>query len=209
MTERVATGPDAVTESILNQKAIPVVRSSSVGTARESCAALIAAGLSVIELTATTPGWRELLCSLVAEYPTATIGMGTVTNGADAEAALGLGAAFLVSPYPAPDARRAATAAGTLFIGGGFTPAEVAASSAFGLCKLFPAHLGGVTYLTTLTAILPHARIMPTGGIRISDVSTWLAHGAAAVGLGSDLASAPDLDATIDELTHQLKPRSE
>ncbi|QNE48354.1 bifunctional 4-hydroxy-2-oxoglutarate aldolase/2-dehydro-3-deoxy-phosphogluconate aldolase [Glaciihabitans sp. INWT7] len=178
---------------------------TSVDAAQENCSQLIAAGLSVIELTTTTPGWRELLGTLVSENPTAVIGLGTVTNAENADAACELGASFLVSPYPAPEARRVARDAGRLFVGGGITPAEVAASAAYGLCKLFPAHLGGIAYLKSLTAIMPTAMIMPTGGVRISEVGRWLASGAAAVGLGSDLSSAPDLDAAIGELAVQLK----
>ena len=158
----------------------------------------------MIELTATTPGWQELLREVVREHPTATIGMGTIRAAEDAAAACDAGAAFLVTPFPVPEAQKAAEAAGTLLIGGGFTPAEISAASERGLCKLFPAHLGGVTYLKTLKAILPGARIMPTGGIAIGDVASWLQAGAAAVGIGSDLVNAPDLDAAIAELRRQV-----
>jgi 2-dehydro-3-deoxyphosphogluconate aldolase/(4S)-4-hydroxy-2-oxoglutarate aldolase len=190
--------------AILRQGAVPVLRAPSAEIAYERCAKLIGAGLEVIELTATTPGWQELVRSIVAEFPSAVIGVGTMASAAEAEAACSAGAGFLVSPFPADDARRVAATNETLFVGGAFTPAEVAASSAHGLCKLFPAHLGGVQYLKSLTAILPGARIMPTGGIALTEVATWLRLGAVAVGVGGDLTTAPDLDAAAAALQQQV-----
>jgi 2-dehydro-3-deoxyphosphogluconate aldolase/(4S)-4-hydroxy-2-oxoglutarate aldolase len=126
--------------------------------------------------------------------------MGTVVTAADAETALAGGAAFLVSPYPAPPVRGVADAAGALFVEGGMTPGEVAAAASHGVAKLFPAHVGGLQYLRTLLSVLPGARIMPTGGIAVADVPAWLAAGALAVGVGSDLYGADDLDAKLAEL---------
>ncbi|MFF2486146.1 hypothetical protein ACFVSU_07100 [Microbacterium sp. NPDC058062] len=97
-----------------------------------------------------------------------------------------------------------ARAAGIRLISCGFTPREVAEAAEFGICKLFPAHVGGMEYLKTLRAILPHARIMPTGGVGVGDVASWLRAGAAAVGVGSDLTAHPDLDLAISMLRTQV-----
>jgi 2-keto-3-deoxy-6-phosphogluconate aldolase len=43
---------------------------------------------------------------------------------------------------------------------------------------------------------------MPTGGIALTDVATWLCSGA--VGVGGDLATAPDLDAAAAALQQQV-----
>ena len=71
------------------------------------------------------------------------------------------------------------------FIEGGFTPAEVAAAAGRGIAKLFPAHVGGPAYLRSLLAVMPGAKIMPTGGIPLAHVQSWLDAGALAVGIGS------------------------
>jgi len=198
-------GDPAVAEAaIVRQGAVPVLRDSDADRVHAHAERLIGAGLTVVELTATTPEWPELLRTLTAQFPSATIGVGTITSPDDAAIACEGGAGFLVSPFPAEAARAASSVARTLFVGGGFTPAEIAASSRSGLCKLFPAHLGGVAYLKTLTAILPRARIMPTGGIAVAEVSDWLSAGAVAVGVGSDLSNAPDLDAAVAELAKQV-----
>lgn len=196
--------PQHVEGALVEQGGIPVVRAASADRAFDVCRRLVGAGLRVVELTTTTPGWHELLVELVRAEPAAVLGMGTVANADQAAAACEAGAAFLVSPFPAEGARRVSAAAGKLFVEGGFTPGEVAAASGRGLCKLFPAHLGGTTYLRTLTAILPGARIMPTGGIAVADVSAWLRAGATAVGVGGELTNAPDLEAAAAELTRQV-----
>ncbi len=113
--------------------------------------------------------------------------MGTVTTAAAAELAIELGAAFLVSPYPAPAVADVAEAAGALFMEGGFTPDQIAAACERGVAKLFPAHLGGIQYLRSLLSVLPGTRIVPTGGIGPDDVEAWLEAGAFAVG-GTDFA---------------------
>ena len=119
--------------------------------------------------------------------------MGTMTTVADAERALAGGAQFLVSPWPVPAVRPVADEAGVAFLEGACTPAELADAVSRGPVKLFPAHLGGPSYLRSMLAVLPGARIVPTGGIRLGDVGAWLAAGAAAVGVGSDLAAPGDV----------------
>lgn len=163
-----------------SQKVVPVIRGAS---ALDTAQRLLASGMSVIELTTTIPSWTSVLSQVRSEHPKATIGVGTLTTASDAQAAQDAGADFLVSPWPAPAVRAVARVP---FIEGGFTPAEVAAASRHGVAKLFPAHVGGPTYLRSLLAVLPGARIIPTGGIHPSEVDEWLAAGALAVGIGAD-----------------------
>ena len=195
--------------AILRQRAIPVVRAPDPGDAFALCERLVTAGIEVIELTTTIPGWEELLSAVNRDLTSAIVGMGTVVDEDAAERAASAGARFLVSPFPSAAARDAADRQNILFIGGGFSPAEIADASRYGICKLFPAHVGGPAYLKTLRGILPDARIMPTGGVRLSEVSTWLRAGAAAVGVGSDLYGAPDLDAAVAELARQVNEGDE
>jgi 2-dehydro-3-deoxyphosphogluconate aldolase/(4S)-4-hydroxy-2-oxoglutarate aldolase len=69
--------------------------------------------------------------------------------------------------------------------------------------KLFPAGLGGPGYLAALRGPFPDVRFVPTGGIRVSDVPTWLEGGAVCVGLGSSLVggSPPRTRADLDRIT--------
>jgi 2-dehydro-3-deoxyphosphogluconate aldolase / (4S)-4-hydroxy-2-oxoglutarate aldolase len=149
--------------------------------------------LNLIEFTATTAGWAEAVSAARGQWPQLVIGAGTLRTEADAEQAVQAGAEFLVSPLPAPGVRAVAERSGLPFVEGGFTPAEIAAAAAMGPAKLFPAHVGGPAYLRSLLAVLPGAAIVPTGGIRLDDVAQWLAAGAVAVGVGSDLTADDDV----------------
>jgi 2-dehydro-3-deoxyphosphogluconate aldolase/(4S)-4-hydroxy-2-oxoglutarate aldolase len=179
--------PRDVADSIGAARLLPILRLATADAAARLARELAGAGMNALELTATTPGWEELLGGLKAELPLVVLGMGTLTTAADAERAVAAGADFLVSPHAAPEVRRVASAAGILLVEGGFSPGEVAAAAAHGPAKLFPASVGGPAYLRSLLAIMPEASIIPTGGVRVDDVPAYLAAGAFAVGVGSAL----------------------
>lgn len=179
-------------------RVIPVLRAQRADDALAAARRLVEVGATAIELTTTTPGWLTVLQTLREAVPDVLLGMGTVTSAAAADEALGAGAAFLVSPGLAPEARDVAEQAGALFVEGALTPTEMneaVARSATGLVKLFPAHVGGPAYLRSLTTVLPEARVIPTGGVALDRVGDWFAAGAVAVGVGSDLTAAGDLRA--------------
>ncbi|MCB5182980.1 bifunctional 4-hydroxy-2-oxoglutarate aldolase/2-dehydro-3-deoxy-phosphogluconate aldolase [Streptomyces antimicrobicus] len=181
---------------IAAQRLLPVLRDRDADAAVRRTAALLAAGCRAVELTTSTPGWAGAVARTVplvdAHGRPALIGVGTVTTAEQAEAALDAGAGFLVSPYPAPEARAVAGRRGAVFVEGGFTPGEIAcAARRAGAAKIFPAHVGGPEFLRSLAAVLPPALLVPTGGIRPADVDRWLDAGAAAVGVGSGLPADP------------------
>jgi 2-dehydro-3-deoxyphosphogluconate aldolase/(4S)-4-hydroxy-2-oxoglutarate aldolase len=179
-----------LTTALATQRVLPVLRESDATAAVGRVGALLAAGCRVIELTTTTPDWPDALAESVRlAAGRALIGMGTVTTAAQADTAIHLGAAFLVSPYPSPAVR--AAAADTPFVEGGFTPAEIAAAAKFGPAKVFPAHVGGPAFIRSLLAVLPDARLIPTGGIAADQVADYLSAGALAVGVGSGLPVDP------------------
>ncbi|WP_405792008.1 bifunctional 4-hydroxy-2-oxoglutarate aldolase/2-dehydro-3-deoxy-phosphogluconate aldolase [Streptomyces sp. NBC_00029] len=178
------------------QRVLPVLRNSDADEAVRRTTALLAAGCRAVELTTSTPGWAGAVTRTAplndVHGRSALIGVGTVTTTAQAETALDAGAAFLISPYPAPEVRAVAVRREAVFIEGGFTPGEVAAAvRAAGAAKVFPAHVGGPGFVRSLRAVLPAAVIIPTGGIRPAEVPGWLAAGATAVGIGDGLPSDP------------------
>jgi 2-dehydro-3-deoxyphosphogluconate aldolase/(4S)-4-hydroxy-2-oxoglutarate aldolase len=90
-------------------------------------------------------------------------------------------------------------------IPGVLSPTEITAAVAAGadVVKLFPASLGGPGYLAALRGPFPDVRFVPTGGIRVPDVPTWLEAGAVCVGLGGSLVggSPPRTRADLDTIT--------
>lgn len=180
-------------------KVVPVLRAPSPAEAVAQAARCVAAGLDVIELTTTTPDWPLALTEARASFPGRLLGVGTILTAEDAVTAITSGASFLVSPCPVP-AVRAAALGRVPFIEGGMTTGEVLAAAAHGIAKVFPAHVVGPQFLRSLLAISPAARLVPTGGIALADVPTWLAAGALAVGVGAGLLAEPDLALSIQRL---------
>jgi len=208
MTERnVTTGPgatatDPATDAVLRGRLVAILRA---GTARHFAtvgAVLIEAGVTAVEATLTTPGALDAIARLAREAPShVRIGAGTVLTGDEARACVDAGASFLVSPVVAPQVIAAGAALGVPTYAGALSPTEVHAASRAGapIVKLFPASAVGPGYLRDLRGPLPDVRIMPTGGIGLDDIGTWLAAGAVAVGLGrplvGDAADGGSLDA--------------
>ncbi|WP_234323744.1 bifunctional 4-hydroxy-2-oxoglutarate aldolase/2-dehydro-3-deoxy-phosphogluconate aldolase [Streptomyces sp. NRRL F-2580] len=183
-------------EVLAGQRLLPVLRDADADEAVRRTTALLAAGCRAVELTTSTPGWAEALTRTAplddAHGRPALIGVGTVTTASQAGTALDAGAAFLISPYPAPEVREVARRRQAVFIEGGFTPGEIAAAvRVSGAAKIFPAHVGGPGFLRSLKAVLPGAVLIPTGGIRPAQVPDWLAAGATAVGIGNGLPDDP------------------
>lgn len=179
---------------------LPVLRAGSVAEALSQVERCSAAGLDVIELTTSTPGWEVAIREARAAFPERVIGLGTVLDASDAAVAASVGADFLVSPCPAPEVRQAAATTGVTLIEGGMTIGEVLAASTRGIAKVFPACVVGTGFVNSVRQIRPGARIVPTGGIALAGVESWLRAGALAVGVGRELFSNPDLQAAITEI---------
>ena len=90
---------------------------------------------------------------------------------------------------------------------GAFTPTEVIRARAMGASavKLFPASVGGPSYLRALLGPLAGVPLVPTGGIAIEEVGAYLAAGAVWVGLGSALVGErpPTTDAEIGAIAER------
>jgi 2-dehydro-3-deoxyphosphogluconate aldolase/(4S)-4-hydroxy-2-oxoglutarate aldolase len=186
----------ALADVLRAARVVPVIRVSDSAAALDVLGRVVDAGLPAAELTATTHGWADALAEARLRWPGLVTGVGTVLAAADARRAAGLGAGFLVSPYPVPEVRDVAADAGLPFIEGGFTPAEIAAAASRGIAKLYPAHVGGIQYLSSLLSIMPDALIVPTGGIAPAAAADWLRAGALAVGVGRALLDG-DVDANL------------
>lgn len=187
VNKRISERLDQLAEQLRTARIVPVLRVPEASEAVRMIAGATAAGFFLVELTATIHRWQDALSEAARRWPSLVIGVGTVLNESDARQAIEGGADFLVSPYPVPAVRGVATEADVPFLEGGFTPAEIATAASRGIAKLYPAHVGGPTYLRSLLSVLPGARVVPTGGIGSQDVRAWLDAGALAVGIGREL----------------------
>ncbi|SOD63521.1 2-dehydro-3-deoxyphosphogluconate aldolase / (4S)-4-hydroxy-2-oxoglutarate aldolase [Streptomyces zhaozhouensis] len=181
---------DPLLTALAAQRLLPVLRSPSAEAAVDRTRQFLDAGCQAVELTTSTPGWDGALATLTAEGR-GFLGVGTLSTAEQAERAVAAGASFLVTPFPAPRVREVAAASGVPLIEGGYTPGEIAEAAGRGPAKVFPAHVGGPKFLSSLRAILPDAVLIPTGGISVEDAPAYLKAGAWAVGIGSGLPDDP------------------
>jgi 2-dehydro-3-deoxyphosphogluconate aldolase/(4S)-4-hydroxy-2-oxoglutarate aldolase len=188
-----ASGSDtraARTRAVEQAAAVAVVRLDRADAIPQVADALVAGGVTAIELTLTTPGALEAMAALRGTRRGAMlVGAGSVLTAQQAADAIAAGAEFLVSPVTDVAIRDIAHAHDVPWMPGGYTPTELAAAARLGadLVKLFPADALGPRYLAAVLAPMPQLRVMPTGGVVPGNVAEWLTAGAAAVGLGSAL----------------------
>ena len=187
-------------QSIERSRLVAVLRAPSIDTLPNIVSVLIENGITVIELTLTTPDAIRSISELRAVWgERATIGMGTITTAGQAREAIAEGAQFLVTPITVPEVAHIATEAGVPILMGAFSPTEVATAWDHGATavKIFPASQVGPSYLRELRGPFPEIVTMPSGGATIDDTPAWLSAGAAAVSLGGSLigsAFSGDLD---------------
>ncbi|WP_309066187.1 bifunctional 4-hydroxy-2-oxoglutarate aldolase/2-dehydro-3-deoxy-phosphogluconate aldolase [Microbacterium sp.] len=177
---------------------LAVLRAPSPEQALDAAEAIIRGGITGIEVTYSTPDAPAVIRELIARHgDSACIGAGTVTTAAEAIDAADAGAEFLVSPGTLPGLTGAMLDTGRVTMTGALTPTEVMTALELGVdvVKLFPASLGGPSYLRALRAPFPDAPLMPTGGVKPDNLADWFGAGAVAVGAGGDLANSASIAA--------------
>jgi 2-dehydro-3-deoxyphosphogluconate aldolase/(4S)-4-hydroxy-2-oxoglutarate aldolase len=118
-------------------------------------------------------------------------GVGTVLTVEQARDALQAGAEFLVTPAFNPAVIRTAREANVAVVSGAFTPTEIVQAHDAGasLVMVFPAGSVGPRYIQDLRGALPHIPLMPRGGVSLENAGAFIHAGAAALGVGDDLAT--------------------
>src|SRR5690625_1798822 len=187
-----------VLNSIENHKGVAVLRLPDASLFEPVCEALYEGGIRILEITLTTPSAVELIARADRMLPEdMLIGTGTVLNGEDVSRTIDAGASFVVSPIVKKEIIETAINNETAVMCGALTPTEIQKAWELGtdVVKVFPADLFGPNYLKSVRAPLPHLRLMPTGGVSLTNGGEWLDAGAFAVGAGSALVPSAALEA--------------
>lgn len=200
---------NAVLAALQAQRVMAIVRVGDAGQAYAAGARLIDAGLRVVEVSLGTPQALDAVEKLVSRAGhTAAIGVGTVLDAADVDRAGGIGASFIVSPTLDPAVVEATVAGGLASFPGCATPSEMVRAAGLGATgvKIFPASLWTPQAVADLLHALPSLRCVPTGGVRLDDIPSWLAAGALAVGLGSALADESAVTRVLEAVSRASSP---
>ena len=182
---------DAILSKIRAEKVIALIRADSPDGLLDCARALAAGGLTSIELTMTTPGAIRMLEKATSELPDFLFGLGTVLDAETARVGILSGAKFIVTPALRPDVITLCKRYSVPVFSGAFTPTEIinAWEAGADAAKIFPAEFFGPGYIKSVKAPLPHANLMPTGGVSIDNVGSWIAAGSIAVGVGGSLTA--------------------
>ncbi len=175
---------------VLDRGIVGIIRAPSGELLADVAEALYEGGIDIIEVTFTVPGILEILAQVQKRLGGKILmGAGSVLDTETARAAILAGAEYIVSPTVKVDVIKICQRYGKLAMPGALTPTEVLTAWEAGadIVKVFPADVGGPSYLKALHGPLPQVRLMPTGGVNLDTLESFVQAGACAVGLGSSL----------------------
>ena len=183
---------------------VPVVRASSTDEALAAASAIKAGGIPILEITMTVPGALRVMEEVTARYgDEVLVGAGTVLDAETARACILAGAQFIVSPALNVKMIELCSRYGIATMPGALTPTEVLTAWQAGadVVKVFPCGaMGGAKYLRALKAPFPQIDLIPTGGVSLANAQEFIAAGAWALGIGSELVDVKALRAGQQEI---------
>jgi 2-dehydro-3-deoxyphosphogluconate aldolase/(4S)-4-hydroxy-2-oxoglutarate aldolase len=172
---------------------VAVVRAESGEQAIKIAEACAKAGVAGIEITFTVPGAVEVIrdCAKNFSKGEIIIGAGTVLDPETARAAILAGAQYIVSPCLNGETVKLCSRYRVPAMPGAMTLKEIVDCMEAGadIVKIFPGELFGPAIIKAVKGPIPHARMMPTGGVSLENVGEWINAGAVAVGVGGNLTA--------------------
>jgi len=205
-----ATPTAAFLAEIDRTRVMAILRSGDGTALVEPALALFAAGVTLVEISLTTPGACAAIEQLAARKPDgAQVGAGTVLTAADVADVAAAGAQFVVTPALAESVAESVRR-GLPVAAGALTPTEVLTAHRAGasVVKIFPASLGGPGYLAALRGPFPDIPLLAVGGVGVEEATQYLRAGARGVGVGSplvgDALSGGDLASLQDRARRYL-----
>ena len=157
---------------------VPVLVIENVEDAVPIAQALMAGGISVLEVTLRTANALEVIKEIATKVPEAMIGAGTVINPGTFQQAVDAGAKFVISPGLTKELLAASKASEIPLIPGIASISELMTGmdAGFDHFKFFPAEAnGGAKSIKSISGPFPNIRFCPTGGINVDNMGNYLA----------------------------------
>lgn len=177
------------TTALRDERLVAIVRGNDPDAAFRTVLTLVEAGLPLVEVSLSGADALGVIGRARGELGDAAwLGAGTVLTADDARRASDAGANLVVTPGLGAGVDEAVRL-GLPVLAGVVTPTEVIAGISAGATalKLFPASVGGPSYLKALRAPFPDVPFVPVGGVDAVAAAEYLTLGAVAVGVGSPL----------------------
>jgi 2-dehydro-3-deoxyphosphogalactonate aldolase len=170
---------------------VAILRGIAPNDAVAALEALIAAGITLIEVPLNSPEpLKSIELMANAARRRARIGAGTVLTSAEVKAVREAGGTLIVSPNCEPAVIRATKAAGLDSCPGVFTATEALAAITAGAdaLKFFPADVLGPNGIKGIGVVLPKSiPLLAVGGVDEKNMKAYLAAGVAGFGIGSSI----------------------
>lgn len=195
-------------DTLRDHGCVAILRASNAEHFPAVTRTLVDSGIHIIEFSLTTRGALTAVQELAGALPAhVRLGAGTVTTVAEAKAAAGRRARFLVTPAVSVPVIEYARTVPLPIVVGAFTPTEIltAWTSGATAIKIFPAALGGPVYLRSLRDPFPEIPLVPTGGVDLSTAHAYIAAGATALGMGSPLLGSAPEGGSLAELSARAR----
>ena len=156
---------------------LPVIHISKAEWAEPLAQALTAGGIDALEVVFRSENAAEILSTLKKNHPEMMIGAGTILTIPQAEQALEVGADFIVSPGYDQKLVEFCLEKDAVILPGCTTASESQAAYTSGLrvVKFFPAEIsGGVSAIEAFAGPFAGMRFLPTGGITLQNLGSYL-----------------------------------
>jgi 2-dehydro-3-deoxyphosphogalactonate aldolase len=195
-------------EAIAACPLIAILRGLTPDEAPAIGAALVDAGIKVIEVPLNSPNPFDSIACLARDFGTrALIGAGTAMSPADVARVQDAGGRLIVMPHADITVIKAAKALGLTVTPGIATPTEAFAALAAGAdgLKLFPAEMITPAIVKAIRAVLPRETLLiPVGGITAANIPAYRTAGANAFGIGSTLYAPGRSAAEVGQIARTL-----
>ena len=184
---------------------IPLFFNNDIELSKKVLKACYDGGAKLLEFTARGDFaheiFRDLIKYTVKELPGMIMGVGSVSDAAQASLFISLGANFVVTPLLREDIATVCNRRKVLWSAGCGSLTEIARAEELGceIVKLFPGDIYGPQFVKSVKGPQPWTSIMPTGGVSPTEenLKGWFDAGVTCVGMGSKLISK-DITANED-----------
>ena len=187
-----------IIQQILDTKLIAIVRGLPETQAVPLARALLAGGISLIEITfnqadpSSFPRTANAIAAIREHCgDQMQVGAGTVMTPEQLRLAYDAGAGFIISPNVNPCVIEKTRELHLVSLPGCMTPSECAAAHEYGadFIKVFPAGSLGPGYIKALLAPLGHLKFLAVGGVDCANIPDFLRAGALGFGVGGNLVN--------------------
>jgi len=179
-----------IVSELIRRGAVAVIRMSDPERLVRVVEAICEGGVTAIEITMSVPRAFQMIEEVSRRLgDVALVGAGSVLDAETARLVIEAGARYVVSPVFKPEIIQTAHRYDVPALPGAFTPTEILAAHEAGadIVKVFPADVVGMAFFKAIKAPMPQLKLMPTGGVTLTNAGEWLRAGACAVGVGSAL----------------------